>query len=258
MKIKCEYCEKEFNKRPCVIKRNEHNFCSRKCMNDYLKIHPRNLKDLMGKKFGRLKVIEYVGISNHSALWKCKCKCGNEKIIVGNDLISGHTKSCGCYQRESTINRFTTHGLSSERLYNIWKGMIYRCENPKAKEYKNYGKRGITVCKEWHNVKIFIDWAKTNGYKDNLEIDRINNDGNYEPNNCKWSTRKEQTLNTRRNIKITLNGTTKTLSEWSEQYGFNVNTIQYRYYRGDRGEQLFRPINNICNWRLKKCTAKSV
>lgn len=256
MKVECEQCGREFNKRPCFIKRDKHNFCSRECYYEFNKNNPK-INDLTGKKFGRLTVMEYIGIENHHSLWKCKCECGNEKVVGGNYLITGRTKSCGCYQLESIKTRSITHGLSNERLYNIWKNMLRRCENETNARYADYGGRGIYVCKEWHNIKVFVDWALKNGYADNLEIDRINNDGSYEPSNCKWSTRREQTLNTRRNVKITLNNETKTLTEWAEQYGFNVNTIQYRYYRGDRGERLFRPINHICNWR-KKCIVKSV
>jgi hypothetical protein len=221
---------------------------------DYLN---KQVKNLTGQKFGRLLVIKYIKTINKRSYWLCKCDCGNEKEVIGNYLSSGRTKSCGCYQHESIVKRFTTHGKSNEKLYYIWKGMLRRCENSKHRNYKDYGGRGISVCEEWHNLNKFIDWAHKNGYAEGLEIDRVNNNGIYEPNNCKWSTRKEQTLNTRRNIKIELDGEIKSLSEWCEILGFKENTIQYRYYRGDRGERLFRPINTTYNWRAK-CIAKNV
>lgn len=207
--------------------------------------------DLTGQKFGRLTVLKCTGQDkHHDNTFLCKCDCGNEKIVAGYRLKNGHTQSCGCYNREVTSEYFTKHGLSTEPLYFVWKAMIARCENPENPNYFRYGERGISVCDEWHDVETFYKWA-LEGYEEGLEIDRVNNDGGYSPDNCKWSTRSEQLRNTRRNVLVELNGVTKPLIDWANEYGLKVNTIQYRYYRGDRGEYLFRPIRKECNWRLK-------
>lgn len=199
---------------------------------------------IQGQKFGRLTVIKFHSIDpiRKESQWLCRCECGNEVVVKGYKLTSGHTKSCGCLNRERTIQTSTTHGLSNEKLYFVWKAMIARCENEEHPNYKDYGGRGISVCEEWYDVKNFIDWAKRNGYKEGLELDRIDNDGDYEPSNCRFTTRKKQNRNTRRNIYVTIDGETKTLSEWAEIYNLKVNTLQYRYYRGDRGKRLIRPV----------------
>lgn len=138
----------------------------------------------------------------------------------------------------------TTHGLSYTKEYAIWKNMLRRCENPKEKRYKDYGGRGISVCKEWHDIETFYKWTKDSGYKEGLTIDRIDVNGNYEPNNCRWATQKEQVNNERRNIKVEFNGVVHTLAEWSEILNIKVNTLQYRYHRGDRGARLLRKVDS--------------
>ncbi|SDX85350.1 hypothetical protein SAMN05660923_03051 [Tepidimicrobium xylanilyticum] len=200
--------------------------------------------ELEGQKFGRLTVLGFhdVDPKRKESRWLCKCECGNKRIVRGWKLTSGHTKSCGCLNKERAIAASTTHGLSSEKLYSIWKAMLARCENKKHPAYKDYGGRGIKVCDEWHDIRTFIKWANNNGYKEGLELDRIDNNGNYEPSNCRFTTRKKQTRNTRRNINVTIDGQTKTLSEWAEIHNLKVNTLQYRYYRGDRGRRLVRPV----------------
>lgn len=206
----------------------------------------------IGRRYGRLIISEYKGKKGYETFFLCKCDCGKEKIVRKNDLMSGHTKSCGCLNRERIREKCVTHGLSNKRLYYIWKGMIHRCEDPKESGYHRYGGRGITVCDEWHDVKNFYDWAVKADYKEGLELERNDNNKGYSPGNCRWATRKEQTRNTRRNIKITYQGATKVLTDWAEHFGIPINTLQYRYYRGDRGERLFRTVQSECNWRLKK------
>lgn len=156
--------------------------------------------DLKNKRFGRLTVVDYLGNNKYGkALWLCKCDCGNTKIIVGSSLTNNMTYSCGCYNREEARKRRTKHNLSYNKLYKVWSGMKTRCYNKNFIYYCNYGGRGITICDEWKNDFLnFYNWSISNGYKDGLTIDRINNDGNYEPNNCKWSTRAEQNRNMRK------------------------------------------------------------
>lgn len=162
------------------------------------------IKDLTNQKFGRLKVIKYYG-SNKSgrALWLCKCECGNDKVVVGNSLLCGLTESCGCYNKEHAKELHSKHNMSYSKLYKVWQGMKTRCYNPNFIYYCNYGGRGITICNEWLNdFKIFYDWAIDNGYKEGLTIDRINNNGNYEPSNCRWITRAEQNRNQRKTKRV--------------------------------------------------------
>lgn len=185
--------------------------------------------DLVGKRFGRLVVVERA--DNHStnkhanAHWVCKCDCGNETVVDGHKLRRGHTKSCGCYHKD----RLVTHGETNSRLYGIWKGLKWRCNSKSDRSYKYYGGRGIKVCDEWEaDFQAFYDWAMENGYRDDLSIDRIDNDGNYEPENCRWVSAKEQANNRRNNIIITRNGETHTLAEWAEILGIKYSTLQKR------------------------------
>lgn len=194
-------------------------------------------KDLKNSKFGKLLVVEFMGYKNKRAEWLCKCDCGNEICVPAHRLISGNTKSCGCYMRECVIKTKTTHGGSKrkqkERLYNIWNGMKNRCFNEKDKNYKNYGARGITVCQQWkEDYGLFRKWAMENGYNDNLTIDRISNNGNYEPSNCRWATREEQNNNTRQNHYIEYNGKVKTLSQWATYYGLTRSCLKGRIRKG--------------------------
>ena len=133
-----------------------------------------------------------------------------------------------------------THGKKDTKLYKVWCGMKERCCNPKNKRYSNYGKRVITVCEEWKcDFSAFYNWALSNGYQEGLTIDRINNNGNYEPNNCRWVTRKEQNRNYSRNHNITYKGKTKCVTEWAEEYGIKAGTILYRLRQGKSVEEAF-------------------
>lgn len=194
--------------------------------------------DLTGKKFGRWTVISYKG---HSRWW-CVCECGTERDENGFYLTHGITKSCGCLKRELTIERSIRHGLCHTRLYECWGGMQSRCYNSKKAYYKNYGGRGIKVCDEWLGENGFINfynWAMANGYRDDLSIDRINVNGNYEPSNCRWATRTQQANNTRSNRFIEYNGEVHTIKEWSCLSGINYQTLISRINRGCTTEEAF-------------------
>ena len=162
------------------------------------------VKDLTGQRFGRLTVIRRAGSNNNGrALWFCKCDCGNVDVKIGKLLLNGHCKSCGCGEYENRVNNCTSHKLSGTRLYRIWMGMKQRCYYSNHKDFHNYGARGIIVCTEWReDFATFYDWAMSHGYRDDLTIDRIDVNGNYEPNNCRWATWHEQSLNRRPRKKV--------------------------------------------------------
>lgn len=197
-------------------------------------------QDLTGEVFGRLTCIRDVGRNSYcNVLWLCKCSCGNEVVVRGHNLKTGHTSSCGCLPRELLRERRRTHGLSKDedgntpRLCTIWNGMKKRCLNPNHKFYHCYGGRGITVCDEWRtNHQAFHDWAMANGYREDLTIDRIDNDGNYEPGNCRWATHQMQHRNMSTNRLITHDGETKSLAEWSKLLGINYDGTYARLRRG--------------------------
>ena len=157
-------------------------------------------KDLTGKRFHRLIVIEKHGKICGLTAWLCQCDCGNQIVASSQDLTTNHTKSCGCLRREQTVERMTKHSESRTRLYEIWKAMRQRCTNPSNIGYKRYGGRGITVCDEWNNYQTFRDWAMESGYDENAPkgqctIDRIDNDKGYSPENCHWVDMKVQASN---------------------------------------------------------------
>jgi len=201
-------------------------------------------EDLSGRMFGRLKAIEIDWErTKRRTYWLCRCECGNKKSVRSDCLKRGQVKSCGCLkdeQDEKNLGR-ETHGMTGTRLYGIWLGMKARCYNPKKKRYDNYGGRGIEVCDEWQNdFEAFMLWAKDNGYKNNLTIDRINNDGNYSPENCRWSTNKKQANNRSSNINIEYRGKEYTLLQIAEKLNLNSKMLYERYRKGDRGKRLLR------------------
>lgn len=178
-----------------------------------------NFIDISGKKFNRLTAICFDHRNGKDYYWKFKCDCGKEKIIRKNSVMSGKVVSCGCYHNEKTsfINR--THHMKGTRIYRCWDGIKQRCHNKNDCSYKNYGGRGIKLCKEWERFEPFMKWALENGYRDDLTIDRIDYDGNYCPENCRWATYREQVRNRRNNVWITYNGETKLLIDWIRFFG---------------------------------------
>lgn len=198
------------------------------------------LKAKIGDKYGLLTVLD---ISKGSNRILCKCDCGNIKEFKSCNLYSGNSKSCGCLGSPGN----TKHGDKNTRLYHIWKSMRERCNTTSCNSYKRYGGRGIKICPEWDDYLLFKDWALKNGYKENLTIDRINVNGNYEPNNCRWATYKEQANNKTNNHFITFNGKTLTTAQWSEEIGINVNTIHRRIKKGLPIEKVLSPKKNRGN-----------
>ena len=188
------------------------------------------VKDITGQKFGRLTALYRLhNYHKKDAHWLCVCKCGNLKEIRLDHLQNGNTQSCECLAKEATSKRSLKHKRCNTRLYHIWTSMKRRCYNKTAKEYKYYGARGIAVCSEWKDdFMSFYTWSIANGYNDNLTIDRIDVNGDYEPNNCRWATPKQQARNRRNNRTFTYNGETRCLSEWCEILGLNYHTISVR------------------------------
>lgn len=193
--------------------------------------------DLTGQKFGRLTVVERDCLAtkkrgNH-ARWICRCDCGNYTVVASGNLKSGDTKSCGCLRREMVSKTQSKHRKTETKLFKIWCGMKQRCYSKNVDAYKDYGGRGISICDDWKDdFQAFYDWAMANGYSEGTSIDRIDNDNGYSPNNCRWTTRKVQQNNTRKNRYITYNGETHTLTEWSEISGIKIMTLWHRLDKG--------------------------
>lgn len=201
--------------------------------------------DLAGQRFGRLVVLERTENSpKGEARWLCQCDCGKLHTVTSSYLRNGRSRSCGCLNKEVAARTRTTHGETESRLYRIWRNMKSRCENPNTKSYKDYGGRGITICEEWReSFEAFHAWAIANGYRDDLTIDRKDNEGPYTPENCHWATAKEQGINKRDNRRITALGKTQTLREWSEATGIPKSTIQNRIKAGmTPDEALTKPV----------------
>lgn len=188
--------------------------------------------DLTGKRFGKLLVIEKTNEkskNNGEYKYKCKCDCGKEILVRGSNLKSGNSKTCGCVRIMSNSPISRGRRKNNIRLYNIYQNMKQRCYDKKCKEYKHYGGRGIIICNEWKNDFLtFYDWSLKNGYSNELSIDRIDNNGNYEPINCRWATRIQQANNTSKNRIIEYNGERKTLAEWSRILNMSQQKLKYR------------------------------
>ena len=193
----------------------------------------RKFKDITGKRFGRLTALYRLHNTKGRTKWLCVCECGNLVEVALRELIDNKTKSCGCLHKQIAREQHMTHGKRRTRLYSIYVSMKNRCYYKNNKSYKYYGGRGIAVCSEWKdNFQAFYDWAMANGYDDTLTIDRIDVNGNYEPNNCRWATQIQQQRNRTNNKHFTYNGETHCLSEWCEILGLKYHTVQARLKYG--------------------------
>jgi len=181
--------------------------------------------DITGMKFGRLTALypEETNVRGRFK-WICRCDCGKYTKANSSELKSGTRFSCGCARE--------THGMSKTRLYIIWNDMKQRCNYPQLDCYKNYGGRGISYCDEWEKFEPFAKWALANGYADDLTLDRIDNNGNYSPENCRWTTKEMQDRNKRTNRYITFNGETHTIGDWASMTGIDRTVIAKRLDKG--------------------------
>ena len=180
----------------------------------------------IGQQYGRLVVFEKSGVRGGGRLWICRCECGNEIIVQGNNLHSGNTQSCGCSRKP--INK--THGLTGTSIYNIWRQMIQSCTNPKASSYDRYGAKGINVCDHWRAFANF--YADMGDRPEGMSIDRINSSGDYEPGNCQWSTPTEQNRNRSSNRMETLWGKTQSLADWADELNIDYQLVHRRIRDG--------------------------
>lgn len=196
--------------------------------------------DISGKKFHRLTAIEVAGSKKgEGVLWLCNCDCGNQTTVTLKSLKNGNTKSCGCLSSEVIILRnkaSAKHGMTSSSTWVSWMLMGQRCRNSNHKSYKNYGGRGIKICERWETFENFL--ADMGERPENMTLERLNSNGDYEPGNCKWATMKEQGNNRRSNFNITYQGKTQTISQWAEEIGISSKALRFRL--------------NSENWTLKE------
>lgn len=197
-------------------------------------IKRKRIIELTNKKIGNLTILKQTqkDKSGHSR-FICKCDCGNEIIVLATNLLKNHTRSCGCRKGNYITDKKTKHGMSkNSRIYRIYSKMKCRCCNPTNPAYKNYGGRGIKVCDEWldkdNGFINFYNWAVQNGYQNDLSIDRIDVNGNYEPSNCRWATDIEQANNKRSNHYLVYKGEKHTVIEWSRILGICYSSMQRR------------------------------
>lgn len=207
-------------------------------------------EDLAGKRFGRLTALRQVKSDKSGrARWECQCDCGNTTIAAASRLKNGLSNSCGCLRIDKVKTANVTHGITCQKkdkpripkIYQTWANIKTRCTNPKTPYFDSYGGRGIKVCEEWMNdFQAFYDWAMSNGYKEGLQIDRIDNDGDYTPENCRWVTKTINANNKRNNLLIEHNGICHTAAEWSRITGISKKAIYTRIKAGKPPEEILR------------------
>lgn len=216
---------------------------------------PRRVKDLTGQRFGRLLVVSFSHIESKSryAIWNCLCDCGRQHQTATAYLSHGNVRSCGCLGEERRMAAVTKHGFSRHPLYAIYRTMMHRCYNPKAGAYRHYGGRGIAVCQRWR--ESFLSFVEDMGPKPSPDhsIDRINNDGDYCPENCRWATHEQQFSNRRGSRYLSHNGQTLTMAQWSKILGISSGTIHQRLDSGWTIEQaLTTPVETAESDKAKK------
>lgn len=196
-----------------------------------------DLVDITGVKFNKWTVLKYDESKsiNRKSYWICRCECGTIRSVRVDNLKK--YQSCGCHKKQLLKNR-VKHGQYNTRLYKVWIGMKQRCDNKNNIRYTNYGGRGIKVCESWYDYSNFYNWAIANGYVKGLTIDRINNNGDYKPDNCRFISNEVQQLNKSNNRLVTINNITMTIKEWCVKYGINRNTFVYRLNNGWLDEKL--------------------
>lgn len=197
-------------------------------------------KDLSGKRFGRIYVISYIGRIDNRSKYNCECDCGNKLVVASTSLVTGNTTSCGC-ARLDKLKQPRKHGLVGTKEYVIWKAIRQRCNNKNNRDYKDYGGRGIKIHTDWDDFNNFI---KDMGSRpsDKHTIGRIDNNGNYEPNNCRWETIEDQCNNKRTNILVTIGAETKNVTQWCKHFGVKYHTVISRINRGWSITKIFNPI----------------
>lgn len=203
--------------------------------------------DLTGVRVGRLVVESYAYTRDKKAYWNCVCDCGNKCVVGAKNLRKGIARSCGCLKKESMRKVASKHGLSSTRLYHIWTGMKGRCYNPNNPRYNSYGGRGILIHEEWlNNFESFYNWAISNGYAENLTLDRIDNNRGYSPDNCRWANQKQQCNNKSNNHLLTYNGKTQNITQWAEELGIGRRTLTDRLTYSWTLEEVFtKPLKKV-------------
>lgn len=212
-------------------------------------MRPLRTEDLTGRRFGRLKVLEFVrGDGPRDHRWRCICDCGTVKVTKTRSLRNGSTKSCGCLylERSARLSQQYNyrHGMSHTRIHNIWSAMVRRCSNPNVQRYNRYGGRGIKVCREWGGFEAFYEWATANGYRDDLSIDRIDPDGGYHPENCRWIPLPKQSDNRRNTHHIQHDGEIMTLTEAAKRFGVPYHRAYQRIVK--------------CGWSVERALTEPV
>lgn len=194
----------------------------------------RHKRPRIGDRVGRLIIIKSAISSNYQKRWFCRCDCGSTKIIRDDALASKRVRSCGCYRREMVGNASRTHGRSRSSVYRSWIAMRSRCNNPSHAFYKNYGGRGIQVCKRWLGEGGFSRFLRDMGEKPmGKSLDRINNNRGYSPSNCRWATQKQQMNNMRGNVIVEVKGEKMTLAECCERLGIKRSTLQNKLTKNE-------------------------
>lgn len=205
----------------------------------------RRAKDITGQRFGRLVALGPVGHTpGRNAIWLCQCDCGNTTTVNNVALRAKQSQSCGCLSRQVRSAMHTTHGLRYDPIYSIWRGIYRRCFNPTHKSYAGYGGRGITICDEWRDdVQVFYDYVSRLPHygEKGYSIDRIDNNGNYEPGNVRWATLSEQGRNRRTSLMLTYKGKTQSIGDWADELQISYGALKQRIYAGWDIERAFRP-----------------